>query len=98
MKKLINSVDSILEQSLAGRNEELQKANAQITAANKRLHRDLQGGRAGDQAEQLSLVLAANDLDRAGCSGGYNAVKIFHRLVEGSLAQVSLQNFGEGPR
>jgi sigma-B regulation protein RsbU (phosphoserine phosphatase) len=31
-----------LEQSLAGRNEELQQANAQITAANKRLHRDLE--------------------------------------------------------
>src|SRR5712675_2506964 len=59
---------------------------------------DLERGRARGQAEQLSLLLAANHLDGAGCSGGYNGIELFHRLIEGSLAKVGVQDFGEGPR
>src|SRR5713101_4405518 len=59
---------------------------------------DLKGGRAGNQAEQLGLLLAANHLDGAGGPGGYDPVELFHRLVEGSLGKVGLENFGEGSR
>src|SRR4029077_19710225 len=59
---------------------------------------DLECGRAGNQAEEFGVLLATNHLDGAGGSGGHDAVELFHRLVEGSLGEVGLQNFGEGSR
>src|SRR5260370_22596317 len=47
---------------------------------------DLECGRAGNQAKQLGLLLAADNLDRAGGSGWYDPIELLHRLVEGSLA------------
>src|ERR1700687_3729590 len=56
---------------------------------------DLEGGRPWDQAEQLGLVLAANDLDGAGGPGRHDAIECLHRQVEGVLGQVGVQDFGK---
>src|SRR2546426_7516918 len=56
---------------------------------------DLEGGCAGDQPEQLRLLLAANHLDGAGCPGGHNAVERLHRPIEGAIRQVRLQDFAK---
>src|SRR5712691_8437273 len=56
---------------------------------------DLEGGRAGYQAEQLRLVLAANHLDGAGGPGRHDAIERLHRQVEGVLGQFGVQDFGK---
>src|SRR5438445_12655272 len=56
---------------------------------------DLESGRARDYAEQLRLVLAANDLDGARGPGRHDAVERLHRQVEGVLGQAGVQDLGK---
>src|SRR3989440_2281004 len=58
----------------------------------------LEGGRARDQAEQLCLFLAANDLDGAGRPSGDDAVEHLHRPIERVLGQLGVHDLGKSLR
>src|SRR2546425_8573821 len=56
---------------------------------------DLERGRAGRQAEQLGLFLAANHLDGADRSGGHDAIQRLHRPIQRTVGQVGMQDVGK---